>query len=157
MTTAAPSALSPKGSALLAALRTWTVNLDPTSVMVQEEDSPGYGGLLFKVKPAQPGAMALTVGLGTTDDVDFFWGEGYRWERATLTPQEVLTVCDAIRGGEVVEETWRLGPVVIERRCSLGPDGKLGSDGSASMPKWLKRWARLSTRTFAPWVPGVAY
>ena len=156
MPSAAASPLSPKSLALLAALRTWTADLAPASVAVQEDRSAGYGGLLFKVKPAQPGAMSLTVGLGGTDDVDFFWGDGYRWEGKNVTQREVLEVCEAIKGGQVVEETWALGPVVIERRCSLGPNGQLGSDGSGSMPRWLKQWARRSTRTFAPWVSEAA-
>jgi hypothetical protein len=156
MPTAAPSSLSPKALSLVDALRTWTAGLAPASVAVQEDHSAGYGGLLFKVKPAQPGAMALTVGLGGADDVDFFWGDGCRWEGWKATQREVLEVCEAIKRGEVIEETWTLGPVVIERRCSLGPNGKHGSDGSVSMPRWLKQWARRSTRTFAPWVSEAA-
>ena len=156
MSSPAPSSLSPKALALLVALRTWTADLAPTSVAVKEDLSAAYGGLLFKVQPAQPGAMPLTVGLGTSDDVDFFWGDGYRWEGWTATEREVLEVCEAIKGGAVVENTWTLGPIVIEKRCSLGPNGQLGSEGSGSMPRWLKQWARLSTRTFAPWVSEAA-
>src|SRR4051812_13854318 len=132
-----PSSLSPKALALLAALRSWTAGLAPASAAVQEDHSAGYGGLLFKVQPAQPGAMKLTVGLGGDDEVDFFWGDGYRWEGWKTTQQEVLEVCEAIKRGEVIEETWTLGSVVIERRCSLGPNREHGGDGSASMPRWL--------------------
>src|SRR5258708_34115755 len=109
MPSPAPSSLSPKAFALLAALRTWTADLAPTSVAVQEDQSAAYGGLLFKVRPAQPGAMPLTVGLGDSDDVDIFWGDGYRREGWMATEREVLEVCEAIKGGEVVEKTWTLG------------------------------------------------
>ena len=156
MSSPVSSSLSPKALDLLAALRTWTADLDQTSVAVQEDQSAAYGGLLFKVQPAQPGRMPLTVGLGSSDDVDFFWGDGYRREGWMATEREVLEVCEAIKGGDVVEKTWTLGPIVIERRCSLGPNGQHGSDGSPPMPRWLKQWARLSTRTFAPWVSEAA-
>src|SRR6266850_1080597 len=93
MSSSASSSLSSKALDLLAALRTWTADLDQTSVAVQEDQSAAYGGLLFKVQPAQPGTMPLTVGLGTSDDVDFFWGDGYRREgwMATEVPRPTVS------------------------------------------------------------------
>jgi len=143
--------VSPASRALLAQLRDWAQGLPPASAVVSEELNPGYGGLLFKVRPSQPDCLTLTVGLGVNDAVDFFWGEGYRWENWTATPAEVLEVCEAVRKGNVFEETWMIGSWALERRCYIdAPSGRSGS-GSYPMPRWLKRWAHLSIRRYEPW------
>src|SRR5262245_59509700 len=101
--------LSIPAQTLLDELRAWVKALPPGTVVVTEEHNPNYGGLLFEVKPVRPDAMNLVVGLGSSEDIDMFWGDGYRWEGWTASTREVLEVCNAIRQGRVVEETWRLG------------------------------------------------
>lgn len=125
-------------------------------MVVREEDNLNYGGLLFEVRPVQPDAVQITVGLGTSDDVDLFWGEGYRWENWKATPREVIEVCEAIKQGHVIEEAWRLGPFVLERRCTIRLPDRSAGDGSFPMPGWLKRWSRRSVRTYSPWLAGAA-
>jgi len=112
--------LSSAALALLTELRSWTDSLPPKSVVVREDRNPNYGGLLFEVRPATANAMNVTVGLGSSDGGDIFWGDGYRWESWKATPSEVLEVCEAIK---------RSFPV----------------------PKWLRKWACLSVRTYSPW------
>lgn|SRR5262245_5808737 len=145
-------ALSPAARAVLSELRNWTNSLPRNSVVVREDHNPSYGGLLFGMRPGQPNAVHVTVGLGTSDDVDIFWGDDYRWEGWRATPREVLDVCEAIKEGDVIEETWRVGWFVIEKRCYIGPEGRRAGDGSFPIPKWLKKWARLSVRTYSPWL-----
>ena len=146
--------VSPASRALLAQLRDWAQGLPPSSVAVSETHNPNYGGLLFEVRPSQPNSLTLTVGLGVDDAVDFFWGEGYCWENWTATAAEVLEVCEAIQKGNVSEETWLIGSWVLERRCYIDAPSGRGGDGSVPMPRWLRRWARLSTRRYEPWVAG---
>jgi hypothetical protein len=149
-------ALSPAALALLTELRDWTSNLPRNAVVVREEHNPNYGGLLFEVRPAQPTAMPVTVGLGNSDDIDMFWGDGYRWEGWKATPREVLEVCEAVKAGDVIEETWRLWRFVLEKRCDIRLQGERAGDGSFPVPKWLKKWAHLSVRTYSPWLTGAA-
>jgi hypothetical protein len=106
---------------------------------------------LLEIRPTSPGAMHLSVGLGSSSDIDFFWGEGYRWENWTPQPHEVVNLCEAIRSGEVIEEIWKLGGFVIERRCYIRPNGQRVGDGSPQLPAWVKRFARRSVRTYHPW------
>lgn len=144
--------LSPHALLLLAQLREWVQALPPGVATVREDKNPNYGGLLFEVRPIEPNALDITVGLGASDAVDVFWGEDYRWENWKALPGEVILLCEAIRQGQAVEETWRLGRFVLERRCTIqlavGPVG----DGSPPIPAWVKRWARRSVRSYAPWV-----
>jgi hypothetical protein len=146
-----PKPLSSAALALLTELRNWTDRLPPQSVAVREDNNPNYGGLLFAVRPVTTNAMNVTVGLGSSDDVDLFWGNGYRWERWKATPSEVLEVCEAIKDGDVIEETWRLGRFVVETRCYIRVQGQRQGEGSFPIPQWLKKWARLSVRTYSPW------
>jgi hypothetical protein len=95
--------------------------------------------------------MDLSVGLGSSDGIDFFWGDDYRWEDWHPQPRDVLELCEAIRAGNVVEETWKLGGFVIETRCYIRPNGQRVGDGSAPLPAWIRRLARHSVRTFRPW------
>ena len=143
--------LSPFALALLTELRKWTANLTPTTVAVREEHNVNYGGLLFEVRPVEPDTIALTVGLGISDEIDFFWGEQYRWENWTATAREVLEVCEAIQKGDVIEETWMIGPLVVERRCYIILGNERVGDGSPPMPRWLKQRARPSVRRYSPW------
>jgi hypothetical protein len=144
--------LSPTATALLDQLRRWASSLPPESATVREDSESGYGGLLFQVRPSRPGAMDLAVGLGSSSDVDFFWGGRYGWENWTSDAEDVLALCEAIKAGDVAEETWRLGGVVVEKRCYIRPDGHRVGDGSPVLPSWLKRWARVSVRRYAPWI-----
>ena len=146
-----PHSLSPAALELLTQLREWVRSLPPDSVVVYEDENPNYGGFLFDVRPAGPDTVPVTVGLGAADDVDLFWGEGYRWEGWKATPVEVLEICQAIREGDVQEETWRLGKYVLEQRSYIRPHGERAGDGSFPAPRWLKRWAKLSLRTYSPW------
>jgi len=152
MTGQVQESLSPGALALLAELRTWTANLPLNSVIVREDYNPGYGGVLFEVRPTRPGAMWFKVGLGSSDDVGFFWGDGYRWEGWKATAREVLELCEAIKDGDVIEETWTLARFVIEKRCHIRAAGRRAADGSPPMPRWFKHWAHLSVRTYSPWV-----
>lgn len=145
-------ALSGAALDLLKQLRLWAGSLPPNSGVVHENHNPGYGGLLFEVRPARPESVALAVGLGGSEDVDFFWGDGYRWEGWKASVQDVLEVCEAIKQGDVIEETWRLGPFVLEWRSYIGPDGHRAGAGSPPVPKWVKRWARLSVRKYSSWL-----
>ena len=120
--------------------------------MVREDHNPNYGGLLFEVRPATTNAMDVTVGLGPSDEVDMFWGDGYRWENWKATPREVLEVCEAIKDGDVIEETWSLGRFALEQRCYIRVQGQRVGDGSFPIPQWLKKWVRLSVRTYSPWL-----
>src|SRR5262245_35129644 len=65
---------------------------------------------------------------------------------------EVLDVCEAIKEGDVIEETWKWGSFVLERRSYIRPEGHRAGDGSPPIPSWLKRWATLSVRRFSPWL-----
>ena len=102
MTTQEQQPLSRAALALLAELRNWTDSLPPKSVRVREDHSPNYGGVLFEVWPATTNAVHVTVGLGSTEDVDMFWGDGYRWEGWEATPREVLEVCESIKNCDVI-------------------------------------------------------
>jgi hypothetical protein len=144
------AALSPIATALLAELRRWASTLPPSSVIIREHLQAGYGGLLFEVRPSLPDTMGVSIGLGSSSDIDVFWGDGYRLEDWKPQDGEVLRLCKAIRAGEVVEETWKLGGLVLEKRCYIGRDRQVGS-GSGLLPAWLKRLARRSERTFRPW------
>jgi hypothetical protein len=152
MSTQEQQPLSSAALALLTELRNWTDSLPSKSVVVREDHSPNYGGLLFEVRPATTNAMDVTVGLGSSDEVDLYWGDGYHWEGWKATPGEVLEVCEAIKDGDVIEETWRLGRFVLERRCYIRVQGQRAGDGSFPVPQWLKKWARLSVRTYSPWL-----
>ena len=151
MSNASDDRLSVFSRALLTELRTWTAKLTPATVVVREQHDPNYGGLLFQVRPVEPDTMALTVGLGMSDEVDFFWGEQYRWENWQATAREVLDVCAAIQNGDVTEETWRIGWLTVERRCYITVAGERVGDGSPPMPPWVKRRAQRSLRRYSPW------
>jgi len=145
-------ARSPHALLVLTQLREWVQALPPGAATIREDNNPNYGGLLFEVRPAEPNALGITVGLGASDDVDVFWGEDYRWENWKALPGEVIQLCEAIRQGHAVEETWKLGWFVLERRCTIQlPAGPVG-DGSPPIPVWVKRWAHRSVRAYAPWV-----
>jgi len=144
------AALSPIATALLAELRRWASTLLPSSVIIREHLHAGYGGLLFEVRPSLPNTMGVSIGLGSSSDIDVYWGDGYRLEDWKPQEGEVLRLCEAIRAGEVVEETWKLAGLVLEKRCYIGRDRQFGS-GSGLLPAWLKRLARRSERTFRPW------
>jgi len=144
------AALSPTATAQLAELRRWASTLPPGSVVIREHPHAGYGGLLFEVRPSLRETMGVSIGLGSSSDIDVFWGDGYRLEDWKPQEGEVLRLCEAIRAGEVVEETWKLGGLVLEKRCYIGRDRQVGS-GSGLLPAWLKRLAQRSERTFRPW------
>ncbi len=142
--------LSPTATALLTELRKWVASLPPASVVIRENPSQGYGGLLFEIRPKSPGAMRFSVGLGSSHSIDFFWGDGYRWENWNPSPNELLSVCEAIRTGDVLEEIWKIGSFVIERRCYIRRAQQVG-DGSPQLPAWIKRLARRFERKYNPW------
>src|SRR5262245_20690785 len=116
-------ALSPAARAVLSELRNWTNSLPRNSSVVREDHNPSYGGLLFGMRPGHPNAVHVTVGLGTSDDVDIFWGDDYRWEGWRATSREVLDVCEAIKEGDVIEETWSVGRFVVEKALLHSPSG----------------------------------
>ena len=135
---------------LLNELRNWASRLPAGSSAVREDHNPKYGGLLFEVTPLRPGTMNVTVGLGASEGFGFFWGE-YGWEDWMASPGEVIDLCEAIREGDVIEETWKIGSLVVERRCYMRPYGERIGSGSYPIPNWIRRWARLSVRAYQPW------
>ena len=104
--------LSPHALLLLTQLREWVQALPPGVVTAREDNNPDYGGLLFEVRPARPNTLNITVGVGVSEEVDVFWGEDYRWENWNALPGEVIQLCEAIKQGQAVEETWKLGRFV---------------------------------------------
>ena len=103
------------------------------------------------MRPKAPNALPLTIGLGASDGIDFFWGDNYRWERWVTEPRALIALCEAVRAGDAIEETWRVAGMLLGKRSYLRPNEERVGDGSPPLPAWLLRFASHSIHTFRPW------
>ena len=89
----------------IVSLRRWLTNVQPSTAAIIEEDSEVE--FVANIRPTNRDASPLTVRIGKSDQLfDCLAGRAVQINDLNLDTSLLLDICEAVRQGQVVEETW---------------------------------------------------
>ena len=96
----------------ITALRNWAKGLPDGVARLEESEAPYE--YVVRVIPRNPGSAGVTFRISEYGTFGLYVGAAIRIEDLPLTSEYVLEICEAVRRGEFVEETWSRGGALLK-------------------------------------------
>ncbi len=123
----------------ITALRNWVQGLPDAVARIEETEAPHE--YVVRVIPRNPRSAVVTFRISEYGTFGLYIGTAIRIEELPLTSEYILEICEAVRKGKFVEETWSRGGALLKASGVLqltsgdlqgteyrGAFGSLGSD-----------------------------